>query len=995
MTSTLDTPSNLPGVPEEDQARAAELERRLGARLRLDLTTRGAYTSDASLYRRFPAAVLEPEGVDDVRAGIELARLRGWPVVGRGGGTSVAGNAIGEGLVIDTSRRMNRVLDIDPVARTARIQPGVICDQLKEAAAAHGLTYGPDPSTHSRCTVGGMVSNNACGSHSVAWGTSASNLESVTTVLADGREVRADRGGADDERIDTALRGLRDRHLAMLRLELGRFPRQVSGYGLHYLLPENGFDVAKAVAGSEGTLGVITELTVSLVELPRATALAVLAFPTVFDAAEVAPRLRKEGVATIEGMGADLLSALRSQPGRDKAGSGLPGGAPGEVTAGGWLYCETTGQTPEEAGERARGLVSDAGPLVASTVVTDHAEARALWRIREAGAGIVTRLPDGGEAWPGWEDSAVPAENLADYLRELYELLDSHGLRGIPFGHFGEGCVHIRVSYPLRDEGGDRVLRAFMEDAAALVAAHGGSLSGEHGDGRARSELLTRMYSPEMLAAFRSFKEVFDPDGLFNPGVLVDPDPVDQGLRPGPEQRRFELTPVHALSRDEGSLVNAVNRCVGVGACRSHEGSMCPSFQVTGDEVHSTRGRARLLSEMLRGERITGGYRSEEVREALDLCLSCKACASECPVNVDMATYKSEFLNQHYSGRMRPMTHYSMGWLPALTSLMHRVPGAARLLNALMRVPAVEWLVKAGAGVDRSRAMIRFAPRSLQTEFRRRGGGAKPPAAGDRGTAGDVGEQDGEGRPRLVLWPDSFSNHLDSGPGLAAVEVLEALGYEVLMPREFVCCGLTWHSTGQLSMVKRVLSRSVAVMEPYVAAGIPVVGLEPSCREMLAHELTELMPGDPRAERLQESVVSFSDVVSRHLPQEGGDRSSWPFGELNVGAVSQVHCHERSLGDSAPSSSLLSAVGVDERSVRTGCCGLAGNWGFEPGHADLSRDLGERELFPAIRARESGDIVLADGFSCRTQVRQETDAEPLHLAEVLQRALRGREEDGS
>ncbi|MBR8740620.1 FAD-binding oxidoreductase [Nocardiopsis sp. MG754419] len=957
----------------------------MGARLRLDTTTRGAYTSDASLYRRFPAAVLEPQDTDDVRAGIELARLRGWPVVGRGGGTSVAGNAIGEGLIIDTSRRMNRVLEVDPVARTARVQPGVVCDQLKEAAAAHGLTYGPDPSTHSRCTIGGMVSNNACGSHSVAWGTSASNLVAVTSVLADGREVRSERGGADDEGVDTALRGLRDRHLAMLRLELGRFPRQVSGYGLHYLLPEHGFDVAKAVAGSEGTLGVITELTVSLVELPEATALAVLAFPTVFDAAAVAPRLRQDGVATIEGMGGDLLTALRAQPGKERAGSGLPGGAPGDVTAGGWLYCETSGRTVEEAEARARGLVAEAGTLVASTVVTDRTEARALWRIREAGAGIVTRLPDGGEAWPGWEDSAVPAENLADYLRDLYRLLDSHGLQGIPFGHFGEGCVHIRVSYPLREEGGDRVFRAFMEGAADLVAAHGGSLSGEHGDGRARSELLTRMYSPQMLAAFRSFKEVFDPDGLFNPGVLVDPDPVDQGLRPGPEQRRFELTPVHALSRDEGSLVNAVNRCVGVGSCRSQEGAMCPSFQVTGDEVHSTRGRARLLSEMLRGERITGGHRSEEVREALDLCLSCKACASECPVNVDMATYKAEFLHRHYEGRVRPPAHYSMGWLPLLTSLLHRVPGAARALNVLLRIPVLERSAKAVAGIDRSRGMIRFAPRSLRAEFRRRRASTTVP---DQERSPRSGAEGGRDRPRLVLWPDSFSDHLDTGPGLAAVEVLEALGYEVLMPREFVCCGLTWHSTGQLTMVRRVLRRTVEVMAPYVEEGIPVVGLEPSCREMLAHELTELLPDDPRAARLQEAVVPFSDVVAAHLPRDGEDPARWPFATLDVGAIAQVHCHERARGDSGSSSSLLAAVGVDERSIRTGCCGLAGNWGFEPGHADLSRNLGERELFPAIRARADGDIVLADGFSCRTQVRQETDAEPLHLAQVLRRALR-------
>ena len=1018
---------------------AAQLEAKLGERLRTDQMTRGAYVSDASLYRRYPAAVLEPRDRQDIRWGIELAALRGWPVVARGGGTSVAGNAIGEGLVIDTSRRMGSILEIDPERRVARIEPGVLCDQLKAAAAGHSLTYGPDPSTHSRCTIGGMVANNACGSHSVAWGTSASNLESMTLMLADGREVTLSRGGADDPVIEQALRSLRDDELALLRLELGRFPRQVSGYGLHYLLPENSFDVAKAAAGSEGTIGVITELTVSLVPLPASTALAVLAFPTVFDAAAAAPGLRLRGVATIEGMGGDLLEALRQSRGDETAGSELPGTDPAGPQAGGWLYCETTGENALEATRLAERLVEGAPEMLSSRIVEDPAEARALWRIREASAGLVTRLPDGGEAWPGWEDSAVPAVHLADYLRDLYDLMAEHDLRGIPFGHFGEGCVHLRLSFPLSSPGGDQAFRGFMEGAAELVARHGGSLSGEHGDGRARSALLDRMYSPEMLAAFGRFKRIFDPGNIFNPGVLVDPEPVDDRLRPGPGQRSFELTPVHALSRDGGSLVNAVNRCVGVGSCRSAEGAMCPSFQATGDEAHSTRGRARLLSEMLRGETLTDGYRSQEVKEALDLCLSCKACVSECPVNVDMATYKSEFLHRFYERRLRPMAHYTMGWLPALTWVMHRVPGAARLANATVKIPAAEKLLMLCAGVDRSRSMIRFAPRSLQAQFaqtRRRRERERPDAASAESTCtacaavqspatqrpaaerpavqGVIVES--PSKPVVVLWPDSFSNHLETGPGLAAIEVLEALGYQVEMPAQFVCCGLTWHSTGQLDMTRWALKRTLDAMEPYIEAGLPIIGLEPSCREMLAHEVTELLPADPRAAALQQLVVSFGAVVAPHIPaaaaaagsataaadgacsaegtaegekpdSSAGTGSSWPFSRLDVAAVSQVHCHERSLGSHDREAEVLAAVGVGEEAIQTGCCGLAGNWGFEPGHAELSRSLGERELFPAIRSRGAQDIVLADGFSCRTQVRQETGVQALHVAEVMQRAL--------
>lgn len=932
--------------------------------LRMDMTTRAAYTSDASIFRRVPAAVLEPKTVDDVRDGISVARERGWKVVGRGGGSSVAGNAIGEGLIIDTSRYFNHILDIDPEARTATIEPGVVCDALRDAAAPFGLTYGPDPSTHSRCTVGGMVANNACGSHSVAFGTAAENLIDVTIMLADGREVTLSEGGCSDPELETKLRALVADNAELIETELGRFPRQVSGYGLHYLLDRKGFDVAKALAGSEGTTGIITKLTVKLVPVPKVKALAVLAFETVFDAATAAAKLRLPGVATIEGMGGDLLGALRSKVGQEHAGENLPGNRKG-IEAGGWLYCETGGDTLEEALVLAEDVAASV-ETVDHVIVHEHAEMRGLWRIREASAGIVTRLPDGGEAWPNWEDSAVPPENLAEYLRDLYALMDKYSLRGIPFGHFGEGCVHVRISFDFGTEEGVRQFKAFMEDAAELVSSHGGSLSGEHGDGRARSALLDRMYSAEMRRVFEEFKLIFDPDKLFNPGVLVWADATDQGLRMAPGQRTFELTPVHAFSHDKGSMVNAINRCVGVSACRSETGSMCPSFQITGDEIHSTRGRARLFSEMFRGESIKDGFQSKEVEEALDLCLSCKACVSECPVNVDMATYKAEFLHEHYKGKLRPGAHYVMGWLPLLGYVAHKIPLVPTLIDKAMSTKGLDKLIARVGGLDPNRPLIHFAHTSLRKWHAKR----VQPQRDDSMT--------------IVLWPDSFNSSLGTSPATAAVEVLEALGYTVEIPQEFVCCGLTWHSTGQLDMTKRVLEQTAKVMKPYLDRGLPVIGVEPSCTVMLRSEATELSP-NPDIKRLAQATTQFSEFVVPRIKELVAEGKIVPG---DVSALTQVHCHEKSLGDPSQSQQLLDALGISDESIATGCCGLAGNWGFEKGHAEVSMALGERELFPKVRkATKEGSIVIADGFSCRTQIEQGTGAQAKHIAEIVRDVL--------
>lgn len=922
-------------------------------KLRKDMPTRAAYSSDASIFRRVPAAVLEPKTKEEIKAGVEYARERRWPVVARGGGSSVAGNAIGDGLIIDTSRYFNRILSIDPVEKTAVVQPGVICDELREAAAEFGLTYGPDPSTHSRCTIGGMVANNACGSHSVAYGTSASNLLEIELLLADGSLVTFDSEGCSDLELESRLKRLFIDNEQLIESELARFPRQVSGYGLHYL----GSDMAKAIAGSEGTLGIVTEMKVQLVDLPKATALAILSFDDVFAAATAAPKLRRHGVATIEGMGGDLLDALRSKNGMATAGENLPG----QPNAGGWLYCETNGETTEEALELAENLtkaVAHTGALV----VSDPTEARALWRIREASAGIVTRLPDGGEAWPNWEDSAVPPENLADYLRGLYSLMDRYGYRGIPFGHFGEGCVHVRISFDFSTSEGITRFQNFMNDATELVTAYGGSLSGEHGDGRARSALLNKMYSAEMCSLFEEFKLIFDPQRIFNPGVLVFADALTDGLRMDPDQRSHEIKPVQLFPNDKGSFTNAVNRCVGVSACRSMDGAMCPSFQITHDEVHSTRGRARILSELFRGETVEGG----DVEEALDLCLSCKACASECPVNVDMSTYKSEFLNDHYKGKVRPRVHYLMGWLPLLSHFAHKLPLVPRLINVAMQSPRISPLISKVGGVDSGRPLITFAPQSLQKWFKGRATRISDPSAG-----------------KVVLWPDSFNNKLDISPAVAAVEVLEFLGFEVEIPKEFVCCGLTWHSTGQLDMTRRVLKHSAKVLEPYLDEGLPVIALEPSCLVMLRHE-SIAQTADPTVGRLAANTHSFAEIISPRIAALVATGEIIPS---SGHVLTQVHCHERALGDPQQSSLVLDALGYTEEQIQTGCCGLAGNWGFENGHAKLSLQLGERELFP--RVREHDGLVLADGFSCRTQVSQGTNQRATHLAEIIHEALLG------
>ncbi|WCD97675.1 FAD-binding and (Fe-S)-binding domain-containing protein [Streptomyces sp. HUAS 31] len=948
----------------------AELRKAVRGEVGFDVTSRALTTMDASNYRRVPLGVVAPHDADDVAAVLEVCRDHMVPVVARGGGTSIAGQATGTGIVLDFTRHMNGLVSLDPDTRTAVVQPGLVLDRLQEAAAPHGLRFGPDPSTHSRCTLGGMIGNNSCGSHSVAWGTTADSVRELDVVSGRGKRLRL---GQDWAGAPQGLREVVDGELARLRTGFPELPRRISGYALDALLPENGADVARSFCGSEGTLGIVTEAVVRLVEAPRVRALAVLGYGDEGAAAEAAAGLLPFGPLTVEGMAADLVPSAHVLP-----------------RGGAWLFVETGGASEDEARARAEAIVR-AADVVGSTIVTDPGGQRALWRIREDASGTATRMPDGSEAWPGWEDCAVPPRRLGAYLRDFRALLTAHGLRGTPYGHFGDGCIHVRIDFDLLTEPGVAAFRRFSEELAEVVVAHGGSLSGEHGDGQARAELLPKMYGHDMVRLFERAKGVWDPDDLLNPGMLVRPAPLDANLRFSALPRE-PVDVAFGYPADGGDFSAAVRRCVGVAKCRTTSAAgpavMCPSFRATGEEEHSTRGRARLLHEMLAGELVTDGWRSTEVRDALDLCLACKGCRSDCPVEVDMATYKAEFLHHHYEGRRRPAAHHSMGRLPQWLRLVARTR-TAPLVNALAAAAPFAWAAKRLGGIAPERDIPRLAARTFSRWWERR---EKTPV----GTGGDL----------VFLWPDTFTEHLSPSVGQAAVRVLEAAGLRVALPptvrwrtpsgdgegmtvamdpmsllrgRERVCCGLTYVSTGQLDRARAVLRRTLDLMEPVLGTAAPVVVLEPSCAAALRSDLPELLHDDPRARRLADRVLTFAEALERHAPD-------WTPPRVERPVVGQTHCHQHAVLGDAPDRRLREAAGLAGE-LSGGCCGLAGNFGFEKGHYEVSVACAEEQVLPAVRGAGEGAVVLADGFSCRTQLEQLAGVRGRHLAEVLAERL--------
>ena len=945
---------------------AQELRSTIRGEVRFDEGSRALYATDGSNYRQVPIGVVLPKDVEDVIATIAACRGSGAPILARGGGTSLAGQCCNVAVVLDLSKYMHNIIEIDPDKKQARVQPGIILDHLRNAAEHYHLTFGPDPATHSQCTLGGMIGNNSCGVHSVMAGMTSENIEELEILTYDGLRMHVgqtseaeleriiEEGGRRGE-IYARLKALRDKYADLVRTRYPNIPRRVSGYSLDQLLPENGFHVARALIGTEGTCVTVLEATTRLVHSPPARSLLVLGYPNAYNGADHVMEILAHKPIGLEGFDNHLVENMRKKQLQPDNIVLLPEG-------GGWLLVEFGSETKQEADDQARALMEElqraTNPPFMKLFADPH-EAHRIWLVREAALGATVFVPGEPLGWEGWEDAAVPPAKLGNYLRDLFVLMGRYGYTSALYGHFGQGCVHTRINFDLTSHDGIRKFRSFMEAAADLVVAYGGSISGEHGDGQSRAELLPKMYGPELVQAFREFKAIWDPDGKMNPGKVVDPYRLDENLRLGTSYHPPELATHFKFPDDQGSFATATLRCVGVGKCRRTEGgTMCPSYMVTREEEHTTRGRTHLLFEMLQGDPLTEGWRSESVKEALDLCLACKGCKGDCPVNVDMATYKAEFLSHYYSGRLRPRSSYAMGLIYWWARLACRMPG---VVNFFTQTPLLRDVARLIAGVASERQMPAFASQTFKEWFRKRG-----PRNQDQ--------------PRVILWPDTFNNYLRPETARAAVEVLEAAGYQVEVPEQSLCCGRPLYDHGMLTTAERLLRRILETLEPQITEGIPIVGLEPSCVAVFRDELLNFFPNDENARRLSKQVFLLSEFLERKVP-------NYQPPQLHRKAVVHGHCHHKAIMGMGAEEAVLKKLGLDFEILDSGCCGMAGAFGFEKDHYDVSIKCGERVLLPAVRNAAKDTLIIANGFSCQEQIAQTTDRQALHLAQVIQMAL--------
>ena len=946
----------------------AALRAQIRGEVRFDSGSRALYATDGSNYRQIPIGIVLPRNVDDVIATISLAREYGAPILCRGSGTSLAGQCCNIAVILDFTKYMNQILEIDPVRRIARVQPGVVLDNLRNAAEKHHLTFAPDPATHDRCTLGGMIGNNSCGVHSVMAGKTDDNIEALDILTYDGVRLSVGKtseteleqiireGGRRGE-IYAGLKGLRDRYSDLVRQKYPNIPRRVSGFNLNYLLPENGFDVARALVGSEGTCVTILQATCRLVESPPARVLLLIAYSDIYQCADRVPEVLAHKPIGLEGVD-DLLVEYTRRKGINSEGLALfPEG-------GGWLLAEFGAATIAEAEAQANGLVeqlSRSANPPRTRLFTDRAQIRRVWEVRESSLGVISYVPGEPLSWEGWEDSAVAPEQLGRYLRDLRKLMKSFDYRGTLYGHFGNGCVHNRMNFDLESKEGIAKFRKFMEAAADLVVSYGGSLSGEHGDGQARAELLPKMFGPELLEAFREFKNIWDPAWKMNPGKVVEPYKLDENLRLGADYKPWQPETHFKFPNDHGSLAHATLRCVGVGKCRHETGGvMCPSFRVTHDEEHSTRGRAHLLWEMAQGDVIRDGWRDEVVKESLDLCLSCKGCKSDCPVSVDLATYKAEFLSHYHEGRLRPRSDYAFANIDIWARLASKVPG---LVNLATQLPFLRDIAKLAAGMPQQRSVPAFAPQTFRAWFNSRKSANASAAP-------------------VMLWPDTFNNYFLPDTAKAAVEVLEAAGFSVAIPGDVLCCGRPLYDFGMLDRAKRLLLRTLDTLAAEIEAGIPIVVLEPSCAAVFRDELLNLFPDDERAHKLARQTFLLSEFLEKKAP-------NFQLPKLPAKALIHGHCHHKSVLKMTDEESVLTKMGLDWNAPAPGCCGMAGSFGFDEDKYDVSLAIGELELLPAVRQAPVDSLIIADGFSCREQISQCTDRHALHLADVIAMGLRG------
>jgi FAD/FMN-containing dehydrogenase/Fe-S oxidoreductase len=943
------------------------LRRTVEGEVRFDAGARALYATDSSNYRQVPLGLVVPRSVDDVVATVAACREHDAPVLSRGGGTSLAGQCCNVAVVMDFSKYLHRVLEVDAGRSRARVQPGCVLDDLRNQAKRSDLTFGPDPATHDHCTLGGMLGNNSCGMHAQMAGKTSENVDTLDILTYRGLRLRVgptseeelrriiDAGGERGE-LYRKLRDLRDRTADLVRARFPHIPRRVSGYNLDDLLPEHGFNLAAALVGSEGTLVTILEASLKLVPARPRRTLVVLGYRDAIDAADHLEDVLPFDPIALEALDSRLIEQIKDKHLQADGLKLLPKG-------GGFLMVEFGADRQQDALDQAHRLMDalkkkSGAPSMKLLEHSEEGEGERIWKVREAGLGATAFPRNERDTWEGWEDSAVPPARMGEYLRKLRALLDRHGYDGAFYGHFGQGCLHTRIDFDLYTEPGIAKWRAFLDESADLCTSLGGSLSGEHGDGQSKAALLPKMFGEEIVQAFREFKTIWDPDWKMNPGKVVDPFPITTNLRLGPSYAPPEVkTWFHYPN--EGSFQRATLHCVGVGKCRREGGGvMCPSYQVTREEMHSTRGRAHLLFEMLNGAELKDGWRDTHVREALDLCLACKGCKHDCPLNVDMATYKAEFLAHHYRGRLRPRHAYAMGliaWWARAASL------APRLVNWISHAPGLSALVKWAGGIAQERTVPRFAPRTFRAGFVER-----PLARADQ--------------PRVLLWPDTFNDHFHPEVAHAGVEVLEAAGFHVELPPAGLCCGRPLYDFGMLDTARRLLSGVLEALRPRVRAGISIVGLEPSCVAVFRDELCALFPDDEDAKRLRDQTFLLSEFLVKH----GGALELVP---LRKQAIVQGHCHHRSVLDFDAEETVLGRLGLEVKTPEPGCCGMAGSFGFEADHVGVSKAIGEKALLPAVRSADDDTLVIADGFSCREQIQQGSPRKALHLAEVLRLAL--------
>jgi FAD/FMN-containing dehydrogenase/Fe-S oxidoreductase len=944
---------------------AAELRANIAGEVRFDDGSRALYAVDGSNYRQTPIGVVIPRTIEDVIQTVALARKFGAPILARGGGTSLAGQSCNIAVIIDFSKYLNQILEFNAEEKYAWVQPGVVLDHLRKRANLHDLTFGPDPSTHEYCNLGGMIGNNSCGVHSMMAGRTVDNVIELDILTYDGVRMRVgptsdaefaqivQQGGRRGE-IYSRLRVLRDQYAELVRQRYPKIPRRVSGYSLDELLPENGFQVARSLVGSEGTTVIVLGAKVRLVDWPKQRSLVVLGYKDVYAAADAVPEICKSEPIGFEGMDDVLIENMKKKNLHPQSIKLLPEGK-------GWLLCEFGGDTKEEANGKARALMvrlqsKPGAPNM--KLFEDEKETLIVWKARESGLAATSLVPGEPEYWEGWEDAAVAPEKLGEYLRELRKLLSEHGYKCALYGHFGQACVHMRIDFDLHTSEGITNFRSFIEEAADLVVRLGGSISGEHGDGQARGELLGRMYGPELMEAFREFKRIWDPEWKMNPGKKIDANALDADLRLGTDYHPPELKTHFSFPEVHGDFAEATTLCVGVSKCRKDEnGTMCPSYMATREEMHSTRGRTRLLFEMLRGDPMKDGWRSEPVKEALDLCLACKACKTECPMNVDMATYKAEFLAHYYEGRLRPRSAYAMGWIHRWAKLASIAPGSVNFFN---RTPGISGAVKFFGGIAQQRQMPSFTKRTFTDWFRKRA-------------------VQNQGKPLVILWPDTLSNYFHPRIAQAGVEVLEHAGYQVILPEGSLCCGRPLYDFGMLDSARSLLNQVLTALRPHIAAGTPVIGLEPSCVSVFRDEMTNLLGDNQEAQQLKRQTY----LLSEFLVQKADYRPP----QLKRKALVHGHCHHKSVLKFDSEQELLARTGLDFQVLDSGCCGMAGSFGFETGKYEVSVQIGERVLLPAVRQAGAETLIIADGFSCFQQIEQLTGRRALHIAEVLQMAI--------